>query len=411
MNKVIYRISCAVLFASLAIFFTAGSADAAKKKKTAVASHAEDVVEKEDVVPQTVVDLLSEADLEGALLTLRDADNNPKTKFLMRELTRLSKFEVEGVKSKSKADVHSEYQNVAISYHNLYLFLKSRSIEQEDFYNAALKYYNKAKGSGSPLHKEECNLLTAALYADEGETEKAEKLFSKIDVDLLRGDFESMEYLAAYYAAVGDAEGAMEIIQDAFILSPERTIAWLRIGDDFYSLKSLPEFALLVDKLKKQPSGDLKLRLPSAKQPKLDVQDSTGLFIAKEDLPRYSLKKRRPVSKGELSAKLQVQAKKPVTKVSKKSARKKAKQVKKQTATKVTPATKTGVQTPATKSSPARSDPKVKSSAVKAKPVAAPSKKTKVKVQPVKPKAKPVAAPAPIKKASAVNQGPSTQKK
>ncbi len=181
-----------------------------------------------------------------------------------------------------------------------------------------MKFYKKARSAGTVLHKEECDLLTAALYAESGDIEKAEKVFSKVDESMLRGDFESLAYLATYYAAVGDAAGAAEAVSDAYKINPGRTLSWLEVGDDFYSVKSSPEFSAMLTSLKKSASKELTLKLPPAKQPKLEVNDTTGLFVAQQELPKYKLKKRKPLVKDDGK----VLAKKKAVKKSKKSAKK-----------------------------------------------------------------------------------------
>lgn len=277
----------AVAFILVAIFFSLPPQTEAKEPKRVSDLRAAEI----SVVSGAVVMALSRGDLSGAILSLREEKMTPKILYLVREVTRLNNFEAQKKPDKSKA--HKIYQNAAIDYHNLYLFLKEYGIEQEDFLKNAHRYYRKAGGYGSSLHKADCKLLGAALYASSGDLKKARKQFDKIDLDMMRGDFESMEYLAAYYAAMGDVTSALEALKDAYRLNPDAWLTWLAVGDDFNAIKDNPEFEKLLLSLKvKEAEKKLTLSLPKASKPRLEVSDESGLFRPQKSMPHYVLKKK-----------------------------------------------------------------------------------------------------------------------
>lgn len=248
--------------------------------------------EVQSQVSQSVVDALASGDLNGALIAMREEKNTPKLLYLMREAARVAALDM-GPKPR-KALAHKVYQNVAIGYHNLYLFLKSRGIDQKDYLREARRYYHKARGAATVLHKEECDLLEAALLAASGGVKKAQKIFSKVDETMMRGDFESMEYIAAYYAAMGDARSAIGALEGAYRLSPGATLTWLAVGDDFDGIRDDPRFqALMVSWRAKEAERRLVLSVPKTPKPRLQITDETGLFAPQKAMPRYVLKKGR----------------------------------------------------------------------------------------------------------------------
>ena len=244
-------------------------------------------------IPQVVIDELTDGDLNAVLLTLRDEVMTPKLLYLTREVSRIVNFKMSPKPPKEEA--HKVLQNVGVAYHNLYLFLKTREVEQESYAEEAHRYYKKARSAGTELHRTDCDILDAALLASEGDREKAQKKFSQIDEGALRTDFESMEYLAAYYAAMGSAEGAVKALETAHRMNPDRTVAWLAIGDDFYPIKEEPEFSrILVEWKATAAQRNLRLSVPKvAKKPQLEMKDETGLFRPQKDMPRYDLKKNK----------------------------------------------------------------------------------------------------------------------
>lgn len=241
-------------------------------------------------ISQAVVDALSTGNMSAAILVMRDEPDSPKLFSLIRAATRIVTFDMN--QKVEKTEVHQTFQNIGIAYHNLYLFLKSKGIEQKEFYREALRLYRKGKGAGTPMHKADCQLLEAALLAAGGEREKAARLFAKIDDAQTRGDFESMEYLAAYYAAAGNVEGAIAAMDAAHRLNPDATLTWLAVGDDFTAIADDPQFkALLVTWKAREAGKKLRLSLPKGEKPKLEVTDQTNIFHPQKSMPHYDLKK------------------------------------------------------------------------------------------------------------------------
>jgi tetratricopeptide (TPR) repeat protein len=195
-------------------------------------------------IPEPVIDALAAGDIRRAIIAMQEEPPSPKLNYLMREATAAATFELQ--KKPEKSDAHKSYQNVAIAYHNLFLFLKSHDIDQKEFYKQARRFYGKARSSATVLHQSECDLLEAALLASGGEREKAAKLFAKVDEAAMRGDFESVEYLAAYHAAAGNADEALASLEEAHKINPERTLTWLSVGDDFTGLKDDARYQALV---------------------------------------------------------------------------------------------------------------------------------------------------------------------
>ncbi len=221
-------------------------------------------------VPQRIVELLAQGDLKKAIFEMREMPPCPKINHLMHSANRIVLSEME--KKPSRSAAHETYQNRAIAYHNLFLFLKARGISQDDFLEGALGYYKKARRSGTYLHRAECDVLLAALTASGGNIEEARKKFEKIDDLMLRGDFESMEYLAAYHAAVGDARMAIEAVEAAFRLDPKKTVEWLDVSDDFHGLEADPEFIAFKTGLnERRNKREIMLSVPECDQPRLQM--------------------------------------------------------------------------------------------------------------------------------------------
>ena len=221
-------------------------------------------------VPRRVIDLLAKGDLKKAIFEMRDAPTCAKTNYLMRNANRIVLLEM-GEKP-SRSAIHMTYQNVAIAYHNLYLFLKTRGVTQEEFAKEADSYYKKARRKGTHMHRAECDVLRAALMAAGGKVEKARRKFKRIDDMMLRADFASAEYLAVYHAAVGDLDEALASLEKAYALDPDRTLAWLDVSDDFEGLRDDPRFvAMRASWRAKSGKRDLVLSVPECAEPRLDM--------------------------------------------------------------------------------------------------------------------------------------------
>ena len=219
-----------------------------------------------------------------------DAKQNPKTLFLLRETTKLIRFRNAG-KPKGSSAI-KKYLNAAIANHNLYLFLKANGLDDGIFYDDALKFYKKGCRGGSALHKDECRMLVASLYATNGKIKKSKRTFKKVDEDLLSGDFEALEYLAAYYSAAGNVDQTIEALQKAYNANPDRIITWLLIGDDFFTVQDDPRFKMFVEALfKNSKETMITLSVPMVDKAKLQIEDPTGIFNNK--MPKYKKRRRR----------------------------------------------------------------------------------------------------------------------
>lgn len=265
-------------------------------------------------ISDNVIEAITSGDFGGAILAIREERPSPKLVYLNREVSKLNNFNPD--EKVSTKEAHKIYQNIAISYHNLYLFLKARDIEQADFYEKAIDYYNKAKIKGPANHKVECDVLTAALIAASGNTNKAKSLFSKVKISKLRDDFESTEYLAAYYSAMGDVENATRELEVAYKINPDELTAWLYLGDDFFKIKDDPMYkALLVAWKAADAEKRLALTLPKNLKPVLSDEDNTSSFRPQKSGKHYDIKKSKKVKS----------SKKATSKKSKKTTSKKKK--------------------------------------------------------------------------------------
>jgi tetratricopeptide (TPR) repeat protein len=249
---------------------------------------------KSAVISQVAIDALADNDLNNAAIALLYEQLNDKARFLLRETTRIVRFDMSDEKP-PRDEAHSIYQNVAIAYHNLYLFLLSKKIDNTVFYKKALKYYKKAKRSGTPLHRAECDVLTASIIASSGNIKKAEKKFSRVDQGMLRWDFASSEYLATYHAAIGDVDMAIEQIDAAYRINPSLTKAWISITDDFNTIMNDPKFIGMIASWATSSGGKkaFTLTLPESKPLTLDPIGSPNYLKVESLEPPKVLKRRR----------------------------------------------------------------------------------------------------------------------
>ncbi|MFA4873714.1 MAG: hypothetical protein WC690_00065 [bacterium] len=278
-------------------------------------------------VPDSVVAALASDDLNAALIQMREEKQTLKLKHLMNDATRAATFDIK--KTPDKSEAHKAYQNVGISYHNLYLFLKRHGIEQKEYLKQAKKYYEKSRSTATLLHKGECDLLLASLIASSGDLEKAKKLFDKIDVSSTRGDFESMEYLATYYAASGQTEETLDTLATAHKMDPDRTLAWLMVGDDFANLEGDPRYQGLIDSWhsSKKDRSEVTLSVPKGAEPHLEMTSSQMQFApqkmmkhaSKKEVAELSKKSSKKSSKSKATVKKSSSSKKKIAAASKKT--------------------------------------------------------------------------------------------
>lgn len=224
-------------------------------------------------ISQDILDALTRGDINSALLALRDQPSSPKLLYLTREVMHLSEF-LQNPHPK-KTEAHHVYQNAGIAYHNLYLFLKARGIDQRHFFKQARRLYHKARGAGTPLHRAECDVLVASLLGASGKIQEAQKAYSRVDTQALRADFASAEYLASYHAAVGNVEGTLDALRYAYSLRAEEIRAWVEISDDFWKVQDDPRFVTLITTWKENTAGDgLTLSVPRSGEAQFEMETS-----------------------------------------------------------------------------------------------------------------------------------------
>jgi tetratricopeptide (TPR) repeat protein len=282
----------------------AGSALARSKKKARKAApqkqeQKEEVKKEVDAkISQDVIDALARGSLNEAAIELRELPSSAKSLYLMREVTRIVMHDNSKRRPKG-TDPHQFYQNLGVANHNIFLFLKSNEITNEDYFENAVKFYKKARGYATPQHKHETDILTAAVLVSNGENDKAEKIMAKIDKSKLGADFQTEEYLATYYAAKGDSDPAIEALRAAHKERPDIITTWLAVGDDFHLIKNDARFqALLNEWHLAKTSKQLELGLPKPTEPKLQFSEPAVQFrhpTAPQAQPHYKITKKKAV--------------------------------------------------------------------------------------------------------------------
>jgi len=222
-----------------------------------------------------IISLLKVDDIFGAADILRFSKNiSRKDAYLLHEF---SVIEALSSKSHAKRFGYDKYKKLGIAFHNLFLFLKSNGVEQSDFLDAAMHAYRRASHHSKSKYREwDCNILQAALLAasdDVKNQKKSKKVFRKVKSHIVAiADANSVEHLAAYYAAAGDLKDAMRYLKSAFEMSPSRTLSWIEIGDDFFRIAGESDFKQLVASMKSDYSSmSLKAPLDSDVEYKLDM--------------------------------------------------------------------------------------------------------------------------------------------
>lgn len=216
------------------------SSDAAKTRET---------VQRPDYIPVEVIEALKVSDVNGAVRVMRMEATNERSKYLLREMQRIDS---ENIKKISRHN-HRELFNVGVAYHNLYLLLKGYGVENDDLFKKAMKYYKLAYKTQSPSRKNNIDITMAALLAAHGDKDKAEKLFSKTDLNNFPSLFRKYEGLALYYSANGDTANAIANIEAAYKTNPDYTKFWLGVSDDFNPIYNDEDFQGLLKKWEIRP--------------------------------------------------------------------------------------------------------------------------------------------------------------
>ncbi|MCI0340736.1 MAG: hypothetical protein L0216_06235 [Planctomycetales bacterium] len=147
-------------------------------------------------------------------------------------------------------------------YHNLYLFFRSRGVEEPSFLRRALDSYDVEISRGSPPTRYAL-LCRAALLAAAGRTEEARAGLREALAQPVRNGWDTMT-LACYRAAADEREEALRVLAEGIEHvarerrkaaargeDPEGTAgpeprAWARDSNDFDSLREDPRFEALV---------------------------------------------------------------------------------------------------------------------------------------------------------------------
>lgn len=250
------------------LLFFCGNAAWAKKKQTK--KKKESSPAPVSVISQDIINAFGEGDLNQAVLLLRDKPSTPKSSYLLNAATNIVLAEQQD-KRPSRSEWHQHYQNLAVSYHNLFLFLKARGIEQSFFFDEAMDLYKKSKKNATSMHKQEVDILIAALYAANGDEEKGDSIVKKFKKGKWGEYFPMQECLATYYAAIADVDETITALKKSYEQRPAAVLTWLAVTDDFYKIKEDPAFAALLNQWHlDQTEKSLRLSLPKIEEPKLN---------------------------------------------------------------------------------------------------------------------------------------------
>lgn len=199
-------------------------------------------------IPMAVVALLAggETDLAARRLYLEPA--TAQNLFLIREMQRIGEIK-QGIRGFNKKD-HQEWLNLGIAYHNLYLMTQSYQRPNKKFLGQAMKAYHFASRRAEGLHRDEAELLRAALEMATGKVKPAQRRFEKkVHAALMNETFRGATYLATYYAAAGDVEKTVAALERAHTFDSNHFLPhWVAISFDFSGMRGEPQFQTLVQR-------------------------------------------------------------------------------------------------------------------------------------------------------------------
>lgn len=179
-------------------------------------------------------------DIDDAIRLIRTEPPSSRALTFLKSMESIEDFKKD--KKAPKVERNLFYRNLGISYHNLFLFLQRKKMENPDLYKNAIKYYKRSLKTLSPSEKTDGWILIAEIKAQNGKTDEAKKIFEKLDLETVNDSAHSLENVAAFYAAIGEKEMAIDTLKRAIALDPEGITIWLSIGDDFLSIENEPEF-------------------------------------------------------------------------------------------------------------------------------------------------------------------------
>jgi len=197
-------------------------------------------------ISDEVAAAVAKNDIDDAIRLIRTEPPSSRALTFLKSMESIEDFKKD--KKVPKVERNLFYRNLGISYHNLFLFLKRKGMENPDLYKNAIKYYKKSLKTLSPSEKTDGWILIAEITAQNGGTGEAKKIFEKLDLETVNDSPHSLENIAAYYAAIGEKKMAIETLKRAIVLDPEGITIWLSIGDDFLPIENEPEFKELKKK-------------------------------------------------------------------------------------------------------------------------------------------------------------------
>ncbi len=204
-------------------------------------------------IPPAVIALLSDGDTELAARRLYLEPATIQNLFLIREMQKIGETK-QGIRSFNKKD-HREWLNLGIAYHNLYLMTKAYKHPNRKFLSQALRAYGMAAHRAKEEHRDEAELLQAALEMAAGKQKVAETRFQKkVNIELMSATFRGATYLAAYHAAAGHLDDTLAALQQAHAKDTDNLLPeWIAISFDFAGLRDRPEFQKFVTQFEKSP--------------------------------------------------------------------------------------------------------------------------------------------------------------
>lgn len=211
-------------------------------------------------IPMAVVALLAggETDLAARRLYLEPA--TAQNLFLIREMQRIGEIK-QGIRGFNKKD-HQEWLNLGIAYHNLYLMTNSYQRPNRKFLGQAMKAYHFASRRAEGLHRDEAELLRAALEMATGKVKPAQRRFEKkVNAALMNETFRGATYLATYYAAAGDVEKTVAALERAHTFDSNHFLPhWVAISFDFAGMRDEPAFEGLAARWETMPARNTRSR-------------------------------------------------------------------------------------------------------------------------------------------------------
>lgn len=197
-------------------------------------------------IPMAVVALLAEGEIDLAARRLYLEPATAQSLFLIREMQRVGEITA-GLRRFNKKD-HQEWLNLGIAYHNLYLMTKQYKRPNQKFLRQALRAYKFAARRAEGLHRDEAEILCAALEMAAGKTAAAQRRFAKrVDTELLAQTFQGATYLATYHAAAKDVDNTIAALTQAKRLDANHFLPhWIALSFDFAGIRDEPAFQKFV---------------------------------------------------------------------------------------------------------------------------------------------------------------------